>query len=110
MGKAVVTTSTRGHCGAVQGPLWQAGLARWPADFAISESSGIYVPPADAAALRDAMRFLLSNPEVASELGRNGRRRVEAEFTVDKFAARFAETILGVMPTSARTLPEAVKS
>ena len=96
MGKAVITTSTKGHCGAVIGPLWAAGMTQWPDQTqTVEKSTGIYVSPGDEAGLSAAMQFLFENPAIARRLGANGRREVTREFTVRQFAERFAGAILG---------------
>jgi glycosyltransferase involved in cell wall biosynthesis len=50
--------------------------------------TGLVVPPRDPAALAEAIRALLSDPERRLALGRAGRARVEAEFTVERMIAR----------------------
>jgi glycosyltransferase involved in cell wall biosynthesis len=96
MRRAVIVTRTAGQAGAVRGPLWTENMDSWPQEGpAIGESTGIYVPPADARALRAAAQYLLRNPGVARELGENGRRTVEADYRVDQFAERFAAAIQG---------------
>lgn len=45
------------------------------------EESGLLIPPADEAALADAVIALLHNPERARALGRAGRALVEREFS-----------------------------
>ena len=46
------------------------------------EESGLLIPPADEAALAEAVIALLRNPERARALGRAGRALVEREFSV----------------------------
>ena len=43
--------------------------------------SGVLVPPGDVAALRDAIQRLVSDPALRAQLGRQGRERVESEFS-----------------------------
>lgn len=50
--------------------------------------TGLVVPPADALALAAAIRTLLADPDRAARLGAAGRRRVQAEFTVDRMVER----------------------
>jgi colanic acid/amylovoran biosynthesis glycosyltransferase len=44
--------------------------------------AGVLVPPADSAALADALERVLGSPELRAELGQAGRRRIETEFDV----------------------------
>ena len=62
----------------------------------IDQSSGVYVAPGDVAGWRSALRFLLAHPEVAANLGQNGRRTVEERYTVEQFAERFAAVMAAV--------------
>ncbi|WP_347241448.1 glycosyltransferase family 4 protein [Thermus sp.] len=51
--------------------------------------SGIVVSPEDPQALANAIVYLLEHPDVASELGANGRRFVEENFSWDKLVGRW---------------------
>ena len=42
--------------------------------------TGIIVPPKDSLALAEAIKYLLSHPKEAAEMGRRGRERVFREF------------------------------
>jgi len=59
--------------------------------------TGVLVPPARPDALADALNTLLANPTLAREMGRAGRRRVEAHFSWTSIAERteqvYAEAI-----------------
>jgi glycosyltransferase involved in cell wall biosynthesis len=48
------------------------------------------VPPADAAALADALRLVLADGALAAELVDRGSRRAE-EFSMDNLASRYVE-------------------
>ena len=52
--------------------------------------TGLLVPPGDVDALVSALEPLMRVPQRATELGRNGRARVLAEFTVDAEVERIA--------------------
>jgi glycosyltransferase involved in cell wall biosynthesis len=96
MGKALIVTRTRGQTDAVVGPLWTSEMSDWPAAApSLEDSTGIYVPPGDAPALRSAMSFLLAHPDVAGELGRNGRTRAQSMFSIETFTHNFARAIAG---------------
>lgn len=55
--------------------------------------TGILVPPRDVARMREAMEYLWTDPEAASEMGARARERYEREYT---FGA-FAERVYGVL-------------
>ena len=52
----------------------------------VAGSTGLLVPPKDPGALADALGALSDDPARAAEMGRNGRSRVEREFTWEKVA------------------------
>jgi glycosyltransferase involved in cell wall biosynthesis len=49
--------------------------------------NGIFVPPGDPQALRTAILYLTENPEVAAQMGAEGRKRAEKIFALDLFVA-----------------------
>ena len=53
--------------------------------------NGLLVPPADPVALAQAIVHLHDHPEIAIQMGREGRRRFEKHFTLDR---KIAETEL----------------
>lgn len=55
--------------------------------------AGIVVPPENPEALAAAIRTLLENPTLAEEMGRNGRRYVEENFTWSKVVGRWLEDL-----------------
>ncbi len=57
--------------------------------------SGLIVPPADPAALAEAMKRLLTDVDYAQQLGRQGRQRVLDEFTWRHVASRIANELGG---------------
>jgi len=75
MGKAVIVSRTRGH---VHGDVVQDG------------ETGILVPPADPAALREAINRLHENPTEARRLGANARRIVQGGLNLDAYVQRMA--------------------
>jgi glycosyltransferase involved in cell wall biosynthesis len=54
--------------------------------------TGMLVPMGDAARMAEALSYLLLNPEVAAQMGRDGRARVAAQFTIRK-TARMVEAV-----------------
>jgi len=79
MGKAVVVTRTRG----------QVDLVR-------EGETGLYVPPGDPRALREAIEHLLSHPGEAARMGRAGREMAESRLSLDRWVSTVAE--LAVAP------------
>jgi glycosyltransferase involved in cell wall biosynthesis len=56
----------------------------------LDRGGGVLVPPADVAALTEALGRVLASPALRAELARAGRRRVEAEFEVHTIARELA--------------------
>ena len=52
--------------------------------------TGFLVPPGDADALAKAIEPLMRNPARAAEMGRNGRKRAAAQFSIDAEAEKIA--------------------
>ncbi|MEW6667954.1 MAG: glycosyltransferase family 4 protein [Thermodesulfobacteriota bacterium] len=53
------------------------------------ERTGLLVPPASPHDLADALRRLLADPEEAMAFGREGRRKVEDEFSLPRMVERY---------------------
>lgn len=107
MGKAVIVSGTRGQTDVLRDPRndgrgpvvreWWSGFLDVPgiAETLGSLPTGFYVTPGDPDELRERIQYLLDHPAMAEELGRNGRRVVEAYFGLDAFTRRFAAAICG---------------
>ncbi|MDP1676616.1 MAG: glycosyltransferase family 4 protein [Bacteroidota bacterium] len=80
MGKAVICTRTRGQVDIIQ-----------------ENVTGIFVPPYDPKALREAILYLWNNPDIAQKMGEEGRKYIEKYHTIDKFVASVKEVIDGVI-------------
>lgn len=76
MARAVIATRSRGL-----------------SDYLVDGETCLLVEPGDPASLRDAIRRLAAEPELAHRLGENGRRRVEAEFN----QARYVEQLVKLL-------------
>ena len=61
--------------------------------------SGVLVPPRDPAALARALAETLASPARARDFGEAGRRRVR-EFTLERVAQRFLDTVRSIGATS----------
>jgi len=100
MGKAVIVTQTRGQTDVVRDadglPPLPGGPASGFADLldevtaATYGQTGIYVPPGDVAALRQAIIYLAGHPDEAEVMGANGRRLLERLMTLDQYVRRIA--------------------
>lgn len=76
MGKAVICSQTPGQT-----------------DVIIEGKTGLYVPPEQPQALRDAIQYLLNNPEEAKRMGEAGRKRIEEEMSLDCYVERLNEHV-----------------
>jgi starch synthase len=65
--------------------------------------TGILVPPSRPDALAEALDEVLANPERAREMGRAGRRRVEAQFSWASIAERTEQVYGEAIHESRRT-------
>ncbi len=54
----------------------------------IDGETGFLLPPKDPSALRQKIEYLIGNPNIARQMGRAGRKRVEEMFTWDLVAKR----------------------
>ena len=57
----------------------------------IALQRSLLVPPADPGALSEALRLLLSNPDLCHQMGQAGRERVLKNFTWRRTAERMAQ-------------------
>ena len=62
--------------------------------------TGLVVPPGDARALRIAIARVLEDPVLREKLGRQGRRRLQAEFTVERMVERVGGVYARLMRTA----------
>ena len=59
--------------------------------------AGFVVAPRDPGALAAALRTLWKDPDLRDRMGREGRRRVEAEFTIERHTQQWLELYQGVV-------------
>ncbi len=59
-------------------------------DLGIDGEAGFIVEPGSIEDLTDRLAVLVNDPALRSLFGRNGRRRVESDFTIDSTARRLA--------------------
>jgi len=72
------------------------GVLGESAELLEASGTGIVIQPESADALVQAIERLAADPEAAKEMGRKGRRLVEAEFDRDKLAAQMLEELRSV--------------
>jgi colanic acid biosynthesis glycosyl transferase WcaI len=65
-----------------------------PSNYVIKSNSGLEVDPEDSRALAEAVLQLKKNPEVAKEIGANGRRYVEEEASIEAIGLRLRKVFL----------------
>jgi glycosyltransferase involved in cell wall biosynthesis len=61
-------------------------------------AAGVAVPPGDARALAEAVRFLADDPSAARKMGRRGRTAVEREFARGSQARELEQLLLEMTP------------
>lgn len=76
MGRAVICSRTPGQT-----------------DVVVDGETGIYVPPGDAQALREAIEYLLYHPEIAERMGQAGRRRIEQSMNLESYVERLGHVV-----------------
>jgi rhamnosyl/mannosyltransferase len=57
----------------------------------VDQETGLVVPPSDPVALREAMRTLWDNPELAAAMGRRAEARYRELFTSEQMATSYTE-------------------
>jgi len=72
-------------------PLVSCEIATGTTYINIHGETGLAVPPADPAALREALMTLWENPALAARLGAGARRRYEALFTAEKMVRDYMD-------------------
>jgi glycosyltransferase involved in cell wall biosynthesis len=71
-------------------PVVASGISGIP-ELVQDGTSGLLVPPRDAAALADALRRLYDDPQLRRRLGAAARERVQQEFDLERSAAQLAQ-------------------
>jgi glycosyltransferase involved in cell wall biosynthesis len=79
---------------AVGVPVVASHLSGIP-ELVENEVTGLTVPPGDPAAIADAIARLLADRPLRERLARSGRERIEAEFDLDRNAARLIGLFAG---------------
>lgn len=68
-------------------------MLRGARELITNSQDGFIVNPLDIDALANAVRVVLSNPDMAAEFGAAGHQRVTHEFTVDQQAEACIERL-----------------
>jgi glycosyltransferase involved in cell wall biosynthesis len=63
-------------------------------DIVNDNITGFLVPRNDASALAEKLELLISNPDLRLEMGKEGRKKFEKEFKLEKFEERLIEILL----------------
>jgi glycosyltransferase involved in cell wall biosynthesis len=71
MGKAVICSRTPGQT-----------------DVVVEGETGLYVPPGDPGAMREAIQYLLDHPDEAERMGQNGQRRIQDMMSLACYSER----------------------
>jgi glycosyltransferase involved in cell wall biosynthesis len=62
-------------------------------DFVVDGETGIVVEPGNVEAMREAICYLVAHPEVARQMGKNARARIEAQFTLENYVGKMAQLL-----------------
>ncbi len=81
MGKPVIATKTQSH-----------------SDFIVDGETGFYVSPGNKDEMREKIKYLMDNPDVACAMGKRGRERMERFFSLQAYCERL-ENAMGVTKT-----------
>jgi glycosyltransferase involved in cell wall biosynthesis len=88
MGKAII-------CSRIQGQI----------EFLEEGVTGIFVPPGDVQALREAIQYLWNYPDIAERMGMEGRRRAEEIFRLTQFVANVRQIVDDVITGNRTPIP-----
>ena len=68
-----------------------------PEELVVDGETGYLVPINDAGAIAQHLSYLLDNPEFAQEMGQRGRKKVETDFTMDRYVGNIERIIKKVI-------------
>lgn len=100
-GRAIITTDAPGCRETVRRGKLAVGSGQWAVGGGIGQqptlfslgANGILIPPRDAGALAEAMRYFLDNPEQIAIMGRESHRYAEERYDVHKVNATMLEAM-----------------
>jgi glycosyltransferase involved in cell wall biosynthesis len=70
-------------------------------DYIIDGETGILVQPGDVNALREAIQYLLANPQEARRLGENARQRIVEDLNLETYVCNIAKLLMKNLAYSA---------
>ena len=73
-------------------------------DYIIDGETGILVEPGDAAAMRDAIQYLVAKPQEAKRMGENARQRIVETFNLETYVSNIADVLMGREETGERSI------
>jgi glycosyltransferase involved in cell wall biosynthesis len=76
-------------------------------DYVKDGETGIFVPPEDANALKDAILSLRDRPQQQTRLGTNARQVVEEKMNLDRYVERVTEIVRSAIATGESSIPDA---
>jgi glycosyltransferase involved in cell wall biosynthesis len=62
-------------------------------DYIIDGETGILVDPGDIQAMRDAIQYLLANPNEAKRLGENARQRILDKLNLETYVKNIVDLL-----------------
>ena len=65
--------------------------------------NGLFVPPADPSALREAIEYLWNHPKEADRMGREGRKFIEQHHTLDQWVNSVRQVVEEVIAEKAQS-------
>lgn len=77
-------------------------LTRGQREVLVDGKTCMYVTLGNPKALRDAIEYLWAHPEIADQMGREGRRIAERKFTVENFVGKMKDVVDEVALSSRR--------
>jgi glycosyltransferase involved in cell wall biosynthesis len=73
-------------------------------DYILDGETGILVEPGDAAAMRDAIQYLIAKPQEAKRMGENARQRIVETFNLETYVSNIAGVLMGREETGERSI------
>jgi glycosyltransferase involved in cell wall biosynthesis len=68
-------------------------------DFIVDGETGILIPPGDIQGMREAISYLLANPQEAKRLGQNARQRIEEQLNLDTYVYKMMGFLQAYLPS-----------